>query len=88
MSSKFIPALKDEAFFAFFGKIPALIDKITKLKGYLAISNNQTKVKISIDKNSVSDDVMSDFYNIVNTWSKKYKIGLDFDPKKESFYIK
>ena len=69
-------------------KIPALIDKITKLKGYLAISNNQTKIKISIDENSVSDEVMNDFYNIVNIWSKKYKIGLDFDPKKESFYLK
>ena len=69
-------------------KIPALIDKITKLKGYLAISNNQTKIKISIDRNSVCNEVMSDFYNTVNIWSKKYKIGLDFDPKKESFYIK
>jgi hypothetical protein len=69
-------------------KIPSLLEKLKHVKGYVGVSNNDNKIKISFDKDSVSEEIAMEFFNIVNNWANKYKISLFFDYDKESFYIK
>lgn len=68
-------------------KIPALKEKLSHIKGYIAMSNTNGKFKVKYDRESVSEEISKEFYDIVSTWKDKYKISMDFDYEKEVFYI-
>lgn len=69
-------------------KMNTLIKKISHLKGFLGISNSELLIKISFDSDNVSQEFKDEFYDIVNAWSKKYKVILSYNYEKETFYLR
>jgi len=69
-------------------KIPTLIKNINHTTGFISISNKKNMIKISYKKDKVSEKIKEEFHSIVNNWSKKYKIDLDYDCKSDQYYIK
>lgn len=78
---------KEQDYAYIWTKIPTLKMELEHVKGYISVSNTKNKFKITYDKESVSEFISKEFYQIITKWSEKYKINLDFDFEKEVFYI-
>jgi hypothetical protein len=73
-----------------FGKfskhIISLNDKLKHMNGYIALSNSAPYFKIKCD-NIESDEILKEFTQELNHWSKKYEVELEKVDKKDVYYI-
>jgi len=68
-------------------KVPTLIDKIEHMTGFVSISNSNDLIKISYKNNKISKNIEKEFHTVVRKWAEKYKIDLDYDYKKDQYYL-
>jgi len=68
-------------------KMDTLIKSIKHVKGYVGLSSNRKAIKIGYSKKDVSEVIADEFHDIVRSWSKKYKIELNYAYENETFYI-
>ena len=64
----------------------SLQDALAVEKGYIAMSNSENYLKIKCDEDSNADN-LSAFAELVDHWSKKYKISLKKVENKPTYYI-
>ena len=69
-------------------RLISLKEKLQHVKGYITIANNHNKIKIAFDKDSVSEEIENEFFDICDAWSKKYKIEVVTNYEDKSLYIK
>lgn len=68
-------------------KLPSLKDKLNHVKGYITASSNRSNIKITFDKNAVSEEIKNEFFEICDKWTDKYKIETEIDVEKLVIYI-
>ena len=66
--------------------ILSLHDELAHLKGVVALSNSKDVFKIK-GSDSTSKEIQDEFSELVNHWSKKYKVELEKVANKPTYYI-
>lgn len=68
-------------------RIPTLIAKIEKCKGFVGISNSNELLKIDYSGEDLDPAIKQEFYSFCESWAKKYKIEIEYCPEKDLYYI-
>lgn len=80
-------AIKNTNNFEKFSKhIISLNDKLKTINGYIALSNTHPYFKIKCD-NIENEEVLKEFTQELQHWSKKYDVKLQKVDNKEVYYI-
>jgi len=66
--------------------IPSFNDALAVEKGFIAMSNSQSHLKIKCNED-ISADNLSEFTQLVRHWADKYKLKLEQVDNKNTYYI-
>ena len=66
--------------------ILALHDQLAHVKGFIALSNSKNVLKIK-RSSEVSQEIKTEFSNLVESWSLKYKVQIQKVQNKPTYYI-
>jgi len=72
-------------FDAFSKHLLSLHDSLQHISGYIAMSNSSSHLKIKTESSSDAD--FTEFTDILEKWSQKYKVSLRRIEGKPTFYI-
>ncbi|MDQ1338928.1 MAG: hypothetical protein QG567_77 [Campylobacterota bacterium] len=64
----------------------SLNDFLKHVYGFVALSNSKDYLKIKC-KEEVSKELVDEFHEKIDSWSKKYKVKIEKVPNKETYYI-
>lgn len=66
--------------------IPSFVDALAVEKGFMAMSNSESYLKIKCEEDSNADN-LSAFTSLVQHWANKYKLKLKKVENKNTYYI-